>query len=170
MSLDNPHDAGTAASTVSRDLPYANAAWPPRELEERWIGVAFLQGEEADAVLDLIDRDGPLAAIGDLRRWDFGDETTDAALVNGYVYDAVPIGQSDRVIADDDSGYTLIYSAGHGYVSLLRRHHDLPEDEASVSGAALPSPAGNRARAVGSPRRLDTAPAVARARSRALSL
>ena len=170
MSLDIPHDAATAVATASRDLTHANAGWPPREPEDRWISVVFLQGEDADAVLALVDRDGPLTAIEHLRHWDFGDETTDAALVNGYVYDAVPSGRSDRVIADDDSGYTLTYSTSHGYVSLLRRHHDLPEDGASVGGETLPRPAGNRARAVGGPRRLDTAPAAARARSRALSL
>jgi len=170
MSADIHHDATAAIIAAPRDLTHANDAWLPREPEDRWIGVAFLQGEDADAVLTLIDRDGPLAAIEHLRHWDFGDETTDAALVNGYVYDAVPSGRSDRVIADDDSGYTLTYSTSHGYVSLLRRHHDLPEGEAWVSGEALPSLAGHRARVAGGPRRLDTAPAVARARSRALSL
>jgi len=170
MSLDMPHDAATAASTASPNDTHTNASWPPREPEERWISVVFLQGEDADAVLALIDRVGPLVAIEHLRHRDFGDETTDAALVNGYVYNAVPSGRSDRVIVDDDSGYTLTYSAPHRYVSLLRRHHDLPEGEACVSGEALPSPADNRARAVGGPRRLDTAPAVARTRSRALSL
>ena len=170
MSLDMPHDAATAVSTAPHDLTHTNATWPPREPEERWISVVFLQGEGAEAVLALIDRVGPLTAIEHLRHWDFGDATTDAALVNGYVYNAVPSGRSDREVADDDSGYTLTYSTSHGYVSLLRRHHDLPEDAASVNGEALPSPAGNRARAVGGPRRLDTATAVARARSRALSL
>ncbi len=97
------------------------------DAESRWISVVFLQGAEADDVLALIDRDGPLAAMAHLERWDYGDETTDAALVNGYVYEAAPVGTSDRVIMDDESGYTLTYSAALGHVSLLRRYRTPPE-------------------------------------------
>lgn len=96
-------------------------------IESRWISVVFVQGEEANAILALIDHDGPLAAMAHLERWDYGDDTTDAALVNGYVYDAVPVGSSDRVIMDDESGYTLTYSAALGHVSLLRRYRTPPE-------------------------------------------
>jgi hypothetical protein len=88
----------------------------------RWISVIFLQGEEADKTLDLIDRSGPAAAIEYLQQWDFGDETTDAALTNGYVYDSIPAGSTDRTLANDDSPYALTYSPPFGYVSLLRRY------------------------------------------------
>ncbi|WP_404434242.1 hypothetical protein LG299_06590 [Microbacterium lacus] len=98
-------------------------------VESRWISVVFLESEEADDVLGMIDRDGPLTAMAHLERWDFGDETTDAALVNGYVYDAVPVGTTDRVIMDDESGYTLTYSSAHGHVSLLRSYLTPPEAE-----------------------------------------
>lgn len=64
------------------------------EAPRRWISVVFHQGAEADEVLDLIDRDGSDAAIEYLRGWDYGDETTDAALENGYVYDEPPTGQA----------------------------------------------------------------------------
>ncbi|ACV05738.1 hypothetical protein I6I18_01160 [Kytococcus sedentarius] len=124
--LDGVEERGNAAMTHSGRI-----AWhaPTQELDReavspdeprRWISVVFLQGAEADEVLDLIDRDGPDAAIEHLRNWDCGEETTDAALENGYVYDEPPTGQLDRVITDGD--YTLTYNPFMGHVSLLRAH------------------------------------------------
>lgn len=100
---------------------------PPDETEQRWISVVFLQGDEADQVLDLIERDGSAAAIAHLSAWDYGQETTDAALVNGYVYDDVPWTTTDRVELDDGAGYALTYNQSFGYVSLLRRYVTEPE-------------------------------------------
>ncbi len=96
---------------------------------QRWMSVVFLQGDEADAVLDRIDRDGPEAAIDHLSQWDFGDETKDAALVDGYVYDEIPQSPTDRVIRGTSSGYALTYNRHLGYVALLR-HFDAIVDEA----------------------------------------
>ena len=98
----------------------------------RWMSVVFLQGEEADAVLDMIDRIGPEAAIRHLSQWDYGNETRDAALVNGYVYDEIPQSPTDRVIRDNASAYALTYNHHFGYVSLLR--HFIP----IVAGALQP--------------------------------
>lgn len=114
--------------------------------DSRWISVVFLQGEEADAVLEMIDRAGPGAAIEYLQQWDFGDETTEAALENGYVYDAIPAGSTDRTIHDDSGRYSLTYSAQFGYVSLLRSYD--PDLEAAIA-VALERPAtpGERAMA-----------------------
>jgi hypothetical protein len=95
----------------------------------RWISVTFLQGEDADEVLRMIKRNGAAAAIKYLQQWDFGDETTDAALTNGYVYDHIPAGSTDRTIEDHRSPYALTYSAPFGYVSLLRRYANEPEPE-----------------------------------------
>ncbi|KQW05556.1 hypothetical protein ASC66_11235 [Leifsonia sp. Root4] len=95
----------------------------------RWISVIFLQGEEADELFDLIDHRGPFAAIEHLQHWDYGDETVDAALMNGYVYDHIPAGSTDRTIEELDSPYALTYSASFGYVSLLRRYTADPELE-----------------------------------------
>lgn len=99
---------------------------PP--IERRWMSVVFMQGEEADAVLDLIERSGPEAAIQHLSQWDYGDETRDAALVNGYVYDAIPQNPTDRVIRDESSGYALTYNQHFGYVSLLSHFNPVFED------------------------------------------
>jgi hypothetical protein len=92
------------------------------EPTSRWISVTFLQGEAADEALDMILRGGAATAIAQLRSHDHGDATTDAALTNGYVYDNIPAGSTDRAIEDLGSPYALTYSAQYRYVSLLRRH------------------------------------------------
>jgi hypothetical protein len=77
----------------------------------RWISVTFLQGEDADEVLTMIYRSGAGAAIAHLQSLDYGDETTDAALTNGYVYDRIPAGSTDQTVEDARSPYALTYSA-----------------------------------------------------------
>lgn len=135
-AADDLHHAGTLLDGVEERVNAAmthsgRIAWhaPAQELDReavsteeprRWINVVFLQGSEADEVLDLIGRDGPDAAITRLRGWDYGDETTDAALENGYVYDEPPTGQLGRVVTDGD--YTLTYNPFMGHVNLLRAH------------------------------------------------
>lgn len=74
-------------------------------------------------MLDMVDHDGSDTAIQHLSQWDYGDETRDAALVNGYVYDEIPQSSTDCVIRDDASGYALTYNQQFGYVS-LPRHFD----------------------------------------------
>jgi hypothetical protein len=78
----------------------------------------FLQGQDADEVLAIIDRDGTDAAIEHLAGFDMGEETTQAALVNGYVYDTIPTGPLDHTTTA--GVYTLTYNHDHGHVSLLR--------------------------------------------------
>ena len=88
----------------------------------RWVSVVFLQAEDADRMIGTISRRGPAAGIEYLRQWDHGDETTDAALTNGYVYDRIPAGQTDRTLVQPNSPYALTYNTAHRYVSLLRRY------------------------------------------------
>lgn len=122
--------AATGQQTLAQDA----AASDP--VPRRWISVVFLQGEEADEVLDVIDRDGAHAGIEHLARWDYGTETTDAALVNGYVYDEPSSGLLDRTITDGD--YTLIYNPSLGHASLLRAL-DTPPDPALLDPAPTPA-------------------------------
>lgn len=93
----------------------------PTTPECRWISVISLQGKEADEVLGMIDRSGAALASQYLRQWDHGVETTDAALTNGYVYDHIPAGSTDRTF-EDASPYAVTYSPQFRYVSLLRRY------------------------------------------------
>lgn len=102
----------------------------------RWVSVVFLQGDEADHVLDIIDRDGTDAAIDHLAGYDVGEESTQAALENGYVYDQPPTGALDRTATKDD--YTLTYSPFLGHVSLLRTH------DPALRHAVTPDPAPAR--------------------------
>ncbi|MGL4256664.1 MAG: hypothetical protein ACRCSL_10040 [Microbacterium sp.] len=95
---------------------------------QRWMSIVFMQGAEADTVLDMIDKGGSEIAIQYLSQWDFGDETRDAALVNGYVYDDIPQIPTDCVIRDKASGYALAYNHHFGYVSLLGRFDSVVED------------------------------------------
>ena len=101
--------------------------------ETRWIGVIFLQGDEAAAVLDLIEHRGAPAAVEYLQQFDLGDATTDAALVNGYVYGRIPAGSTDHTLENPDALYALTYSESFEYVSLLRRH-PIEEDVAPLNG------------------------------------
>lgn len=108
----------------------------------RWISVVFLQGAEADEVLDLLDRDGADAAIEHLAGYDYGEDTTQAALENGYVYDAPPTGMLDRTASRDV--YTLIYNPFLGHISLLREYDALPDP--ALLGIDNPTPASGRPR------------------------
>ena len=108
-------------------------AWRPAPSEPtpaRWVGIVFLQGQDADEVLAIIDRDGTDAAIEHLAGFDMGEETTQAALVNGYVYDTIPAGPLDRTTTAGI--YTLTYNHDHGHVSLLRTHPETREPDAGA--------------------------------------
>lgn len=129
----------------------------------RWISVVFLQDEDAGELLAVIDRDGEAAAIECLQQWDFGDETTDAALVNGYVYDQIPVGSADRTVEDPDSPYALTYSELYGYVSLLRRYEASPDAEPVAPGASVETSAPFRDTV---PHHWDVDPALSAHRSR----
>lgn len=112
----------------------------PEKIPRRWISVVFLQGDDADKVLDIIDHDGTDAAIDHLAGYDFGEETTQAALENGYVYDQPPSGALDRTATKDD--YTLTYSRFLGHVSLLRTHDTAPDP--TLRHVVTPDPAPAR--------------------------
>ena len=123
-------EAAAALDRVEEGLNRASQAagriaWHPAPAVEdgparRWVSVVFLEGAEADEVLELIDRDGTDAAIEHLAGHDYGAETTQAALENGYVYDEPPAGVLDKVATHDV--YTLTYNPFLGHVSLLREH------------------------------------------------
>ena len=90
----------------------------------RVISVVFLQGGEADRLLDLIGQGGADAMIQELAGFDYGDETVEDALENGYVYDTPPQGPLDRVAQLD--AYTLVYNQDHRHLGLYRHADALP--------------------------------------------
>ena len=121
----------------------------PAETPPRWISVVFLQGEDADAVLDVIEKDGTDAAIGQLSGYDYGEETMQAALTHGYVYDQPPAGTLDRTASN--GVYTLTYNPFLGHVSLLREYDVAPDpalrdNPVTASMRRDPDPAPSRTR------------------------
>lgn len=125
--LDGVHDRVDVAMSASGRIAWHLEPVNPAPVS-RWVNVVFLQGQDADEVLAMIDRDGPDAAIEHLSGFDMGEETTQAALVNGYVYDEPPTGPLDRVATR--GVYTLTYNHDHGHVSLLRTHPEARELDA----------------------------------------
>lgn len=107
----------------------------------RWISVVFLQGQEADEVLDMIDSDGALAGLNHLKSWDFGDETTSAAMENGYVYDVPPSEPLEREVRDGD--YHLAYSHSFEHVALFRLHGVAPADQLPDDNRVLGTPSAS---------------------------
>ena len=128
-----------ALSELSEIDP-VEAASEPIGTVARWISVVFLQGEEADRTLDLIDTDGTDAAIEHLAGYDIGEETVQAALANGYVYDEPPVGALDHTATRDV--YRLTYNAALGHVSLLRQYDATPDP--GLLGIDNPTPATGR--------------------------
>lgn len=121
---------GRAAAPLDRAVQAsARVSWqelpdvPPPS--HRYVNIVFLQGEEADRIIDTITQRGPDPAFEELAGYDFGDETVEAALENGYVYDEPPTGQLDRVASRDV--YTMVYNPFMGHVGLYREHDALPD-------------------------------------------
>jgi len=88
------------------------------EEEGPWASVVFLQGEDADAALSILEERGPEAAIAHLAQWDFGDETEQAAAANGHVYATPPAGTWDREFRSGP--YHLAWNHSLGHVGLTR--------------------------------------------------
>ncbi len=128
------------AVLIDRDPDLAD---PVEKTPGRWVSIVFLQGDEADTVLDLIARDGADAAIDHLAGYDFGEETTQAALENGYVYDQPPAGALDRMAAKGE--YILAYSPFLSHVSLLRAHDTAPDPALLPAAPVAARPAGRGA-------------------------
>ena len=117
-------------------------AWHPEPAVEeavpsRWVSVVFLQGDEADRPLRILGELGHVDAVDYLAQWDYGDETTHAALENGYVYGEPGEGTNDQVAISGD--YALVINPHIGYVSLLRRYTE-PDTEVQDAERAGPSP------------------------------
>ncbi|WP_166998363.1 hypothetical protein [Paramicrobacterium fandaimingii] len=144
-TADKLHEAATALDMVQDRIDAASQlagriAWPAPngdaeqvDTGRRWVSIVFLQGEEADQVLDLINREGIDAGLDHLKGWDYGEETTGVALENGHVYDLndLPTGPLDREATGD--GYRMVYNAQMGHVALYRQHTIPAEDRLDTS-------------------------------------
>lgn len=147
-ALDQVHDrlnqaSGHSSRIAWQSTPQFHSSEPtPASAEpaRRWVNVVFLEGDAADELLDLIERAGPDAAITHLAGYDHGDETTQAALENGYVYDKPPAGMLDQVATADK--YMLVYNPLFGHVSLNREHTSAPDPAPSLKQGPIGMAAG----------------------------
>jgi hypothetical protein len=117
--------------------------------DRQWVTVVFLQGQEADQVLDIIQARGVDAATEHLAQWDYGEETDSAAIANGDIRDAIPAGVLDRTT--DSGPYTLTYNPFMGHVALHRHPHTNTSQDAAAPPEPQPQPeppAHRRTRAV----------------------
>ena len=78
--VDRAYDRLAAGFIAAGRIAWHSEPAPEHVVAPRWISVVFLQGEEADEVLDLIDAQGTDAAIEHLTGYDYGDETVEAAI------------------------------------------------------------------------------------------
>lgn len=118
-------DALTELSEDGNSADSAAQPTPGEDPSRRWISVVFLQGDEADQMLGLIDHQGTDAAIEHLAGFDYGEDTVQDALENGYVYDEPPSRILDQVASRDV--YRLTYSHSLGHVHLLREYDAMPD-------------------------------------------
>lgn len=78
--LDGVHDRVDTAMAASGRISWYPAPTAPGPVS-RWVSVVFLEGQDADEVLTIIDRDGADTAIEHLAGFDMGEETTQAAQI-----------------------------------------------------------------------------------------
>ena len=108
--------------------------------------MVFLDRGQAEGVLDLIDEDGAQAGITHLAQWDTGQETTDSAMENGYVYDQPPAADGDKLITEGE--YTISYNQQMGHVALYRSipapEEPLPAEPSPRRPGLAQAPAGGR--------------------------
>lgn len=74
----------------------------------RYQRIVFLQGEEADEALAILDNDGTEAAIDYLAQWDYGDA--------GETFDEPANGSDDDVFEDEH--YRMSWNSRIGYIGL----------------------------------------------------
>ena len=127
--IDQAEDRLNVAMSAAGRIAWHTEPATEQVAVRRWVSVVFLQGSEADEVLDMIDRGGPDTALEYLKNWDYGDETTQAALENGYVYDLPPTGPLEQEVRSGN--YDITFSHSFGHVGLYRLHEVSPEDAIS---------------------------------------
>ncbi|MEL5990272.1 hypothetical protein ACOKGD_06690 [Microbacterium phosphatis] len=127
--------AETALDQASGHL--GRIAW--QTPKRQWVTVVFLEGNEAGQLLDLIHRGDIDDALTQLRGFDYGDETTSAALANGHVYDEPPTDEFSQRLDDDD--YALIYSHALEHVGLYRAYTPPADPRPAGDAPQLTGPA-----------------------------
>ena len=89
----------------------------------KYVEIMFAQGDDASELFDLLDSHGWDALIDRLSDWDYGQETEDAAVVNGDIYDGLPKYRGEQRVSRGE--YNVIADWPYNYVALYR---ELPAD------------------------------------------
>ena len=84
----------------------------------KYVAIMFAQGEDTAELYDLLDSDGWDALIDRLTDWDYGQETEDAAVVNGDIYDELPKYRGEQRVSRGE--YTVIANWPYNYIALYR--------------------------------------------------
>ena len=84
----------------------------------RYVMIMFAQGDDATELHDLLDGYGWDALIDRLSDWDYGQETEDAAIINGDIYDGLPDYWGEQ--SASRGAYTAVINWHYNYVALYR--------------------------------------------------
>lgn len=79
--IDQAEDRLNAAASVAGRVAWHDVPAPDNTAVQRWVSVVFLQGEEAEEVLDMIDADGAASGLNHLKSWDYGLFTNEGVVV-----------------------------------------------------------------------------------------
>ena len=77
----------------------------------KYLEIVFIQNEEAETPLKILEEQGENAAMNYLRQWDYGDD-------NGEIYDRNPGGSGDSVYRKGN--YVMTYNTSLGYIGLCK--------------------------------------------------
>ena len=79
--------------------------------KSRTLNIVFIQNEEAEEPLRILEDQGEGAALRYLRQWDYREE-------EGEVYDENPGGSGDSVYREGN--YIMTYNTSLGYIGLCK--------------------------------------------------
>ena len=77
----------------------------------KYMEIVFIQNEEAETPLKILEEQGEDAAMNYLRQWDYSDD-------DGEIYDRNPGGSGDS--AYRKGNYVMTYNTSLGYIGLCK--------------------------------------------------
>ena len=77
----------------------------------KYLEIVFIQNEEAETPLKILEEQGEDAAMNYLRQWDYSDD-------DGEIYDRNPGGSGDS--AYRKGNYVMTYNTSLGYIGLCK--------------------------------------------------
>lgn len=77
----------------------------------QFLSIVFIQNEEAEESLKILEEYGEAAALRYLRQWDYGES-------DGEIYDENPGGSGDSVYCE--GSYVMTYNTSLEYIGLCK--------------------------------------------------